>query len=166
MKHKILVTLVVLMLSLLPMTAMAYDQSNPATINVRYTITTDTTFLVEIVSPETGLNFSAYKTEIGAEPDGQNAAFSIAWANITNGPTAQMTQTFKAKLGAANPTGVTTLVASDNVFSDAVTLSTTAQAPGGWYGVAPGSTVKAYFKIDTIGTAVTGTNTVIISAVP
>lgn len=167
MNYKISIALVVLMLSLLPMTAMAYDQSNPATINVIYTIDTDTTFLVDIVPGQTALNFSAWKTATAVEPDGQNASLGIAWANITNGPTAQMSQTFKAKLGAANPTGVTTKVASDAGYSDLTTLSaSSAQAPAGWYTVAPGNTVKAYFQIDTLGTAVSGTNTLIVSAVP
>lgn len=167
MKHKISIALVVLMLSLLPMTAMAYDQSTPATFNVKYTITTDTTFLVEIVSPETALNFTAYRTQTAVEPDGQNASLSIPWAKITNGPTAQMSQTFKAKIGAANPTGISTRVASDSAFTDMVSLSaSSAQAPGAWYSIAPNNNVSAYFQIDTTGTAVSGTNTVIISAVP
>lgn len=168
MKHKISIALVVLMLSLLPMTAMAYDQSNPATFNVKYTITTNTEFTVDIVSPETALNFSTYKTATGAEPDGQNASLSIAWANVTNSPAAQMPQTFKAKLGAPITAGITTMVASDNAFSDAMPLSNTGTgvAPAGWYTVNPGIMVKAYFYIDTTGSAVSGTNTLIISSVP
>lgn len=167
MNTKILMVLAVLMVLAYPVSA--YDQSTPANYNINYQITTNTEFTVAVVAGQTALNFSTYKTATGAQPTGQNASASppVPWATITNSPSSQMVQTFKAKLGAANPTGITTRVASDNAFSDLTTLSaTSAQSPGGWYNVAVGNSVKAYFQIDTTGSAVSGTNTLIISAVP
>lgn len=172
MKYKILLVLATFMLltigiaSAVP-SVINGDGTTPATVNVIYTINTDTAFNVTIVEGQTTLNFSTYKTAVDVQPNGQNASLSIPWAVIQNSPSAQMTQTFKAKLGAANPAGITLYAASLADFSDAVLIqSTTPQAPTGWYTVAPGNSVKAYFRISTTGSSVTGTNTLAISAVP
>lgn len=119
-----------------------------------------TDFSVTVADGQTALNFSTHKTATGVEPVGQSVATPTPWAIIQN--LGDGDQTFKIKFGGTNPTGITLYVASTPDFGDQIQVprsTSTAQAPGGWNAVAPGATIDAYFKIDTVGTAVSGTNT-------
>lgn len=172
MNYKILLMLATFMLLTIGIASAVSEvksgnQTTPVQVNVMYTITTNTDFTVTIVDGQSALNFSTYKTAVDVQPDGQNASLSIPWAVIQNSPSAQMTQTFKGKLGATNPTGITLYAASLADFTDAVLIqSSTPQAPAGWYTVPIGDSVNVYFRISTTGSSVSGANTLAVSSVP
>lgn len=133
-------------------------------ITFTYPVLGDTSFTVTVVEGQTTLNFSAHRTQTGAEPDGQNAALSVPWVVIQN--VGDVVQTFKIKFGGTNPTGIALYVASISDFNDMIQVprsTSTAQAPGGWIGIEPLSSVNGYFRIDATGTAVSGTNTLQIT---
>lgn len=165
MNTKILMLLVALLTMSVPIVQASVP--GPANIVVNYQISTITTFVVNIVSPETEMNFSGNRDAKLVEPTGQNISQSIPWATVEN--QGEVPQSFKVKLAALN-TGTSVYVSNFSIMSPKITLTTTAVSPSGWINVPacgnpctlPGPTVNLYAQAN-FTSAPAGTGTLTIS---
>ena len=167
---KILVMLVLFAVLIAVGPTSALNQSGsavtPASVNVNYFVVSNTNFWVNTTeSNQTALNFTTKKNENNVQPQGQNNTTNTPWAIITNA--GDVVQSVKAKLGVANPTGLSLYLSNSSDYSGQVTVNpTTAVGPTQWSNVAAlGGTVASYFRLNAAG-AVDGTysNTIAISA--
>jgi len=87
-------------------TAIAYDANNPWTGTVKWSIPSDTSFTVTFAGSQTQVNFTASaKTQSLIEPDGQDAANNTPIITLEN--TGNLNLTFTCNLTSAKPTWAT-----------------------------------------------------------
>jgi len=160
MKEKILLMLIALAILTIPTSALNQQGSatSPATISVNYFVASNTNFWVNTSDPsQTMLNFTTRRIQNDVQPEGQNSSVNSPWATIQN--VGDVSQTFKAKLGSANPSGLSLYLSNNSDYSGQVLVNpTTAVGPTAWSNVAPGGLVAAYFRLNASG-ATDGTYT-------
>ena len=115
---------VIVVVSGLASTTVAYDSNNPWTGTVKWSIPADTSFTVTFAGSQTQINFTASgKTDTLIEPDGQNAAAETPIITIEN--TGNTDLDFRCKLTSSKPSWATIKVSSQNDHTTATEFDTT-----------------------------------------
>jgi len=123
-------------------TAIAYDANNPWTGTVKWSIPSDTSFTVTFAGSQTQINFTASgKNDTLIEPDGQDAVAETPIITIEN--TGNTNLNFKCNLTSAKPSWVTHLkVCSTPFVIDATDFNTTLVLINS--SIAPGESTPMY----------------------
>ena len=140
-KISAIVISVMVVVSGIASTAIAYDANNPWTGTVKWSIPADTSFTVTFAGSQTQINFTASgKTDTLIEPDGQNAAAETPIITIVN--TGNTDLDFKCNLTSAKPSWATIKVHHQSDHTTATEFDTTPVLIR--EDVIPGVTVKLY----------------------
>ena len=122
-KISAIVISVMVVVSGIASTAIAYDANNPWTGTVKWSIPADTSFTVTFAGSQTQINFTATsKTQSNIEPDGQNAAANTPIITIEN--TGNTNLTFFCNLTSAKPSWATIKVNSGPLADYATEFNT------------------------------------------
>ena len=146
---------VIVVISGIASTAIAYDADNPWTGTVKWSIPADTSFTVTFAGSQTQINFTASsKTQDLIEPDGQDAAAETPIITIEN--TGNTNLNFSCNLTSAKPSWAVIKVNSQNDPTTATEFDTTPILV--YSDISPGITAPIYLWTD-ITNAPAGTTT-------
>ena len=122
-KISAIVISVIVVISGIASTTIAYDANNPWTGTVKWSIPADTSFTVTFAGSQTQINFTASgKTEGQIEPDGQDASANTPIITIEN--TGNTNLDFKCNLTSTPPSWGTIFVNDQPDYNNAVTVDT------------------------------------------
>ncbi|MBD3252888.1 hypothetical protein GF386_04100 [Candidatus Pacearchaeota archaeon] len=147
--------LVLTMLALSPV--MAYDESTPYTVTLKWIVPADTTFTVTLCGAESSIDFDDNinsNTETAVQPDCQDNSTSTPILNITNAGNVDLN--FTCNLTASKPAWATLYVNNVTDFSGASTFDTTAVVFADE--IKSGNSTEVYLWTD-ISSAAEGTTT-------
>jgi hypothetical protein len=152
MNKKLIIMLSIAIMLASPLAAYAQDMT------INYVVSSNPSFSV------TGsgiMTFTGTREAIDLEPLPQNISIPTPYAVLTN--TGNVAQSFKVRVTTANPSGIVLKIASDELMTGAITVTTNAQTPPGWENVAKlddgSNTVNMYVLASFNGGSIDGTYT-------
>ncbi len=151
MKNKILIVMAAFMVLAYPVaagTTVPGNSATPVIFDVKYVVTSTTTFSVTTNSPTASMDFEGNRSSKLLSPNGQVLP-GTPWAIITN--TGDVAQTFTAYLNTTDP-AIQLYISNAATFAGKILVQGSPQSPAGWTNVprnpGPGNTVNLFAYVN------------------